>query len=86
MPKKAEAAAEALAVTEAVQEELTLLRGFRDLVAERVAYRMGVIALNAEIKEKTVEQRKAVNEANKYIKENLETFIKNATLRVTIKL
>ena len=60
-----------------VEEELTLLRGFRDLVAERTAYALGVIALNAEMKEATVEQRKANLEARKFLRQNLEEFIKN---------
>lgn len=79
MPKQkmAEVQAEALVIPEAVQEELTLLRGFRDLVAERVAYMLGAKALNAEINEKTAEQRKAFNEASKHLRDNIETFIKN---------
>jgi len=87
MPKKAqgEAVAEALVIPEAVQEELTLLRGFRDLVAERVAYQMGVKVLNEEIKEKTASERKAFNEASKYLKENIETFIKNADYEGYVK-
>ena len=79
MPKKETQQVQAeVIIPEAVQEELTLLRGFRDLVAERTGYALGVIALNAEMKEATAEQRKASNEARKYLKQNLETFIQNA--------
>jgi len=82
MPKgKAEgvqAEATALVIPAEVEQELTLLRGFRDLVAERTGYALGVSALNAEMKDATVEQRKASNEARKYLRQNLETFIQNA--------
>jgi len=74
---KGKAVSETLVIPEAVQEELTLLRGFRDLVAERTAYMFGAKELNAEIKDKTAEQRKAFNEASKYLKEHLEEFVKN---------
>ncbi|MEM4480836.1 MAG: hypothetical protein QXG58_06310 [Candidatus Bathyarchaeia archaeon] len=67
----------ALIVPKEVEEELTLLRGFRDLVAERTGYALGVIALNAEMKEATADQRKASNEARKYLKQNIEVFVKN---------
>ncbi|MEM0096166.1 MAG: hypothetical protein QW660_05975 [Candidatus Bathyarchaeia archaeon] len=67
----------ALIVPKEVEEELTLLRGFRDLVAERTGYALGVVALNAEMKEATADQRKASNEARKYLKQNIEVFVKN---------
>ena len=70
--------AEAVVIPEHIQQELTLLRGFRDLVAERTAYAMGVQAINEEMREKTETQRKNVTEARKYLRENLETFIQNA--------
>jgi len=79
MPKKETQQVQAeVIIPEAVQEELTLLRGFRDLVAERTGYALGVIALNAEMKEATAEQRKANLEARKHLRQNLEGFIKNA--------
>lgn len=82
MPKQkateGQAEAEALVIPEAIQEELTLLRGFRDLMAERVAYSMGVQAVNEDKREKTEAERKANAEARKYLRENLETFIANA--------
>lgn len=87
MPKKeavtvgqAEAVETAVVIPEHIEKELMLLRGFRDLVAERVAYSMGVQAINEEAREKTESERKAVNEARKYLKENLETFIANADM------
>ena len=79
MPKKETQQVQAeVIIPEAVQEELTLLRGFRDLVAERTGYALGVIALNAEMKEATAEQRKANLEARKHLRKSLEDFIKNA--------
>jgi regulator of sigma D len=81
MPKgKAEsvqAEAQALVIPAEVEQELTLLRGFRDLVAERTGYALGVSALNAEMRDATAEQRKASNEARKNLRQNLETFIQN---------
>jgi len=73
-----QAEATALVIPKEVEEELTLLRGFRDLVAERTGYALGVIALNAEMKEATAEQRKANLEARKHLRKSLEDFIKNA--------
>ena len=70
--------AEAVVIPEHIQQELTLLRGFRDLVAERTAYAMGVQAINEEMREKTEAERKASTEARKFLRENLEIFIKNA--------
>jgi hypothetical protein len=72
-----QAEAQALVIPAEVEQELTLLRGFRDLIAERTGYALGVSALNAEMRDATVEQRKASNEARKYLRQNLETFIQN---------
>ena len=84
MPKKgngqADAVVEAVVLPEQIQQELTLLRGFRDLVAERVAYAMGVQAINEEAREKTEAERTNANNARKFLRENLETFIKNADI------
>ncbi len=80
MPKKeavASGQAEALVIPEHIEKELTLLRGFVDLMAERTAYAMGVQALNEQMRDATEEQRKANLEAKKYLKENIETFVKN---------
>jgi len=85
MPKKAvsgqaDAVVEAVVLPEQIQQELTLLRGFRDLVAERVAYAMGVQAINEEMREKTEAERTNANNARKFLRENIETFIKNADI------
>jgi flagellar biosynthesis/type III secretory pathway protein FliH len=77
MPRKTEQVAETLIIPEAVQQELTLLRGFRDLVAERVAYMFGAKALSSEMSEATKEQRKALTQLNKEFKGNLENYVRN---------
>ena len=68
---------EATLIPEEVQKELVLLRGFRDLMAERVGYAMGAKALSKEMSDATKEQRTASNEARKFLRENLENFIRN---------
>ena len=61
-----------------VEQELVLLRGFRDLVAERFGYFMGRRLTQQEMNEKTEEERKAVREVRKSI--NIEEFIQNSDL------
>lgn len=68
------------ALPENVEQELTLLRGFRDLVAERTGYMFGAKALSKEMTDATVPERKAVIEANKTYKANLETWVKDADI------
>jgi len=62
------------------EKELTLLRGFRDLMAERVGYAMGKYALASEMRDATEKERKASSEASKLLRENLESFIANGDL------
>lgn len=83
MPKKSEQVAEQVALTipAEVEQELTLLRGFRDLVAERTAYMLGSKMLGKEMSEATKEQRKALTEANKTFKVNLESYVKNGDIQ-----
>ena len=76
IPRK-EQVAETLTIPEAVEQELTLLRGFRDLVAERTAYTFGAKALSKEMSEATKEQRKAFTQASKEYRENLENYVRN---------
>jgi hypothetical protein len=73
MPRTA--TAEATLIPEEVQKELVLLRGLRDLNAERVGYAMGKSALSKERSNATAEHRKAVTEARKFLKDNIETFV-----------
>ena len=61
-----------------VEQELTLLRGFRDLVGQRWGLFMGRTLQNSDLSEKTETERKAANEVRKDIKTNLPTWIKNA--------
>jgi hypothetical protein len=67
-------------IPQETEKELTLLRGFRDLMAERVGYAMGKYALSSEMRDATAEQRKASLAAAKFLRENLESFIANGDL------
>jgi len=74
LPSKS-AQAQAVAIPAEVQEELTLLRGFRDLVAERTGYFLGAKVLTKTMNDETAEQRKAVREAGKALREAISTLI-----------
>jgi len=68
------------AVVVEVEEELTLLRGFRDLVGERFGYWMGRRLTQQELNDATKEERKVAREIRKTIKDNLTTWIENADI------
>ena len=78
MPKQT--AVEAVEAEVSVDQELALLRGFRDLVAEGLGYYLGAKAVQAEASEKTKEQRKKANSIRKEINSKLEEWIKNADI------
>ena len=63
-----------------VQEELTNLRGFRDLVGERMGYWLGRRMKQAEMNDATKEERKAVREIRKEIRDNLEDYITTSNI------
>lgn len=63
-----------------IQQEVTMLRGFRDLVGERWGYFLGRRMTQAELNDKTKEERKAVREIRKDITDNLEGYIKNSDI------
>ena len=65
-------------VSEEVEQELTLLRGFRDLVHEGLGYYFGAKAIQSEASEKTKEQRKAASTIRKDVSTHMEEWIKNA--------
>jgi len=67
-------------IPEEVQEELTNLRGFRDLVAERTGYMLGRKAKQAEMNEATKKERKKANEIRKTIRENIPQWIADANV------
>jgi len=68
-------------VPEEVEQELTMLRGFRDLVGERWGYFLGRRLTQADMNEKTKTERTKVSEIRKEITgENLETLITNADI------
>lgn len=74
-----------LAIPKAVEKELKMLRGFRDLAGERWGYYLGRKFIQVELTEKTEKERKAVAEARKAITgENLEEIITNGDI-VTYK-
>jgi len=65
-----------------VEQEVVLLRGFRDLVGERYGYFMGRRLTQAEMTEKTEAERKAVAEVRKAITgDNLKTIIAKADVK-----
>jgi len=67
-----------VALPESVEEELTNLRGFRDLVNERFGYWLGARLTQQEGNQATEEKRKAVREAGKAIRNGVEEIIKAA--------
>jgi len=71
----------AQAVEMSVEQEVTLLRGFRDLVGERMGYFLGRRLTQQDMSEKTEAERKAVAEIRKEIKGNIETYITNADIK-----
>jgi len=79
-PKPQTATAQTVALP--VEEEVKLLRGFRDLVGERYGYFMGRRLTQQEMTEKTEAERKAVAEVRKDITgDNLKTIIANADIK-----
>jgi len=65
-----------------VEQEVVLLRGFRDLVGERYGYYMGRRLTQADMTEKTEAERKAVAEIRKAITgDNLKTIIAKADVK-----
>jgi len=74
--------ATAQAVTVPVEQEVKLLRGFRDLVAERFGYFMGRRLTQQDMTTKTEAERKAVAEIRKEITgDNLKTIIANGDVK-----
>jgi len=68
-------------IPQEVQVELTNLRGFRDLVGERMGYMLGRRVKQAEMNEATEKERKKVREINKDIKDNIEKFIEKSDIK-----
>jgi len=83
---KGQTQATAQTVTIPVEEEVKLLRGFRDLVGERFGYFMGRRLTQQDMTEKTAAERKAVSEIRKEIRDNIPAWIKNADVKTyTVK-
>ena len=58
-----------------VQEELTNLKGFRDLLAERTGYMLGRKAKQAEMNLATKKERKTATDIRKTIRESIPQWI-----------
>ena len=63
-----------------VQQRLTLLRGMLDLVHERWGYFLGRRITQQEMNDASTEERKAVREIQKEIRDNLEDYIRNSNI------
>lgn len=66
-------------IPEETQAELTLLRGFRDLIAEKTGYFLGAKALGKTMSDETADERKAVTTASKNIRQAIATLIEQPT-------
>ena len=62
-----------------IEKEITLLRGFKDLVAERTGYMFGAKVLGKTMSEKTEAERKAVRTASKTLKDAVNQLIEEPT-------
>lgn len=67
-------------VPEEVSAELEMLQGFRDLVAERYGYDLGLRLKRQDMNEETEKERKVVQEKRKHIKESIPQWIKDANI------
>ena len=72
-------------IPKAIQQELSLLRGFRDLAGERWGYFLGRRMTQAEMNDATKDVRKKVTEVRKEISDNLEDYIKNSDIETYLK-
>jgi len=80
LPKSQTATAQTVAIP--VEQEVVLLRGFRDLVGERWGYFMGRRLTQQDMTTKTEAERKAVAEIRKNITgDNLKTIIAKADIK-----
>lgn len=62
-----------------IEKEITLLRGFKDLVAERTGYMFGAKANSEIMSKETKTFRQAVTEASKTLKDSIELLIEQPT-------
>lgn len=67
-------------IPEEINEELTNLRGFRDLVGERWGYWVGARVKRQEMNDASEKERKSVREIRKDISDNLEQTIRDADI------
>jgi len=62
-----------------MEKEITLLRGFKDLLAERTGYFFGAKALGKTMTEKTEAERKVVRTTSKAVKDAVKQLIETPT-------
>ena len=74
-PKTAQATVQTEAVEMPIEQELTLLRGFRDLAGQRWGIFVGRRLKQQDLSEKTETERKAVTEVRKDISKSLPTWV-----------
>jgi len=67
-------------IPEKVQEELTNLRGFRDLLAEKTGYMLGRKVKQGEMNEETKTERKNASAISKTIRDSIPEWIKDANV------
>ena len=68
-------AQESVQLPKEVAKELKLLRGFKDIVAERVGYMYGRSSLMGDMNKETETERKTASAQAKAVKENVEAYI-----------
>jgi len=66
-------------IPEEISQELTLLRGFKELMAERTGYYFGAKALGKTMSDETADERKAVTTASKSVRQAITTLIEQPT-------
>lgn len=67
-------------IPEEVEQELKMLRGFKDLVGERMGYFMGRRTKQSEMNDATKTERAAANKISKELQENLPDYIKDGDI------
>jgi len=80
MPRRNVQAQTEQAIPTSQQEEIVLLRGFAQLLAERTAYMFGVKALTTKMEGQSEKERKTLTAATKTVTDNLTQWIKEANI------
>ena len=72
-------ATQTVQIPEEIEQELTLLRGFRELIGERTGYFFGAKALGKTMSDETADERKAVTTASKSVRQAIAELIEHPT-------